>query len=453
MIQKEEPVRFYFDLRESDAIELTKRETNAIAFTTDTKRIVFDGNVVRGMKELPACMKLRYVEKVEDLPKCAHQLMSDDSRETLRRVAANSSEYELETTGFVVDETKHLYMWAHGEGDTLDGLYQDLGAFGGGADIPLATDKTNGLMSAIDKNKLDGIDKTVISKSASVARGTVMYMQIDLLNSQEHVGMWRIGRNPSESSTNKNFGFLVVADDWGNTMVSQLYFGGLNPIDWQTPGDEMPYIGTRRYKNGQWSQWEKGLTYQDMKFFVSDVTIRSSKLIVTTAEGKQMEENIPIADDHNNGFMSMNDHRALAELSRAPRFIGYRIKTTSGDCIRQQGKAYYKLSDTGIPDDYIYLLEEDGRLKNKNTGAYFMLKWSTTDDWFFVSVHKVDAKGFALSYRPDGFVKARYVVWTLYDHSTPSTVMEANMTDMEILDYPTTTSHFTPYFTLEPVFE
>lgn len=133
MIQKEEPVRFYFDLRESDAIELTKRETNAIAFTTDTKRIVFDGNVVRGMKELPACMKLRYVEKVEDLPKCAHQLMSDDSRETLRRVAANNSEYELETTGFVVDETKHLYMWAHGEGDTLDGLYQDLGAFGSGA--------------------------------------------------------------------------------------------------------------------------------------------------------------------------------------------------------------------------------------------------------------------------------------------------------------------------------
>lgn len=120
-----------------------------------------------------------------------------------------------------------------------------------------ATTETDGLMSAIDKTKLDDIDKSVISKSASVARGTVRYIQIDTLNSLEHVGMWRVCRNANELSTNINYGFLVVADDWGHTRVSQLYFGSLNPTDWQTPEDGMPYLAMRRYKDGQWSQWER----------------------------------------------------------------------------------------------------------------------------------------------------------------------------------------------------
>lgn len=140
-----------------------------------------------------------------------------------------------------------------------------------------ATTDTDGLMSALDKTKLDGIDKSVITKSASVARGTVMYMQIDTLYSQEHVGMWRIGRTTSELSTNKNYGLLVVADDWGNTMVSQLYFGSLNPTDWQTPEDEMPYIGTRRYKNGQWTEWERIGSSKDIDLSnATDINVAST---------------------------------------------------------------------------------------------------------------------------------------------------------------------------------
>lgn len=122
-----------FSLNKSEADILKSNPDDTLAIPTDAEAVYIGKRKVACITPpttRPA-MKLRYVCTLDDLPRCAHQLPQDDSRCALRKYARRiESEYELETTGWVCEADHHIYMWAHGKGDTLEGLYKDLGAFG-----------------------------------------------------------------------------------------------------------------------------------------------------------------------------------------------------------------------------------------------------------------------------------------------------------------------------------
>lgn len=269
MIREGEPTRFYFGLTEEQAIEITKREVNAVAYTTND-RVVCDGRLMRGKPEWPAAMKLRYVETVKDLPRCAHQMPGDDSRGALRLLCGKKkdAEHDLETTGWVCLADKHIYMWAHGEGDTLDGLYKDLGSFGGeGAGEPphyikeaevvganaerLILTEKNGNTIAFEP--FSNFNKTALEKARKVAKGTVLANQIDDLHQIGDNGVYMV---EAYRGTTLEVGLLVVVEDM-RSLVHQYYFGAMNPADWRPlTTDDQEGIYTRRYENGSWSEWK-----------------------------------------------------------------------------------------------------------------------------------------------------------------------------------------------------
>lgn len=99
--------------------------------------------------------------------------------------------------------------------------------------------------------------ENAISNLSQIARGYAPKSRLDTLNGLSQLGLWRIGNSPSMTSSQSNYGNVLVFADYGN-YVHQMYFGSLDPNTWATPesGKKQNIYG-RSYYNNAWSEWER----------------------------------------------------------------------------------------------------------------------------------------------------------------------------------------------------
>lgn len=99
--------------------------------------------------------------------------------------------------------------------------------------------------------------ENAISNISQVACGYAPKSRLDTLNGLSHLGLWRIGNSPSMTSSQSNYGNVLVYADYGN-YVHQMYFGSLDPNTWTTPESGKKHnIYGRSYYNNAWSEWER----------------------------------------------------------------------------------------------------------------------------------------------------------------------------------------------------
>lgn len=247
-----------------------------------------------------------------------------------------------------------------------------------------------------------GVNKAL---SELTARGWVKKSDIDSMTGAKDVGVYYLTSGAKSSI----YGLLIVARNYVGYQT-QYYIGSLDPNSQHAEGNiEWKRIYARSYFKSyseEWSKWE---------------------LIASEEFGREL---------HDRG-----------------KFVGYRIKSATGDYVKFKAMptgtpSYMILSQTGDASSYVYRLEDDFTLTNLSNGEKYSIYWN--HEWRPVVARRVEGKGFLLVSDVGQGYKPRVNTWNLNTKALDG--LDWELEGDEPYNFPVETEHCTPYFDLEPVY-